>query len=83
MAEARERSAWGRTSALLALIANAHRDARKTRPFKPSDFDPFARRGSGGESATNDIPGLRALFQGRQISRDTSHEADRQMENQD
>jgi len=62
MAEARERSGWARTSALLALVANAHRDAKKTRPFKPSDFDPYARRG---ESAANDIPALRALFTGR------------------
>jgi len=59
MAEAHERSEWSRTSALLALIANAHRDAKKTRPFKPSDFDPYARRG---ESKANDIPALRALF---------------------
>ncbi len=66
MAEARERSEWSRTSAMLALIANAHRDAKRTRPFKPSDFDPYARRGSGGESATNDIPALRALFTGGQ-----------------
>ncbi|MCK6458228.1 MAG: hypothetical protein L6Q92_17075 [Phycisphaerae bacterium] len=29
---------------MLALIANAHRDPKKTRAFKPSDFDPFARR---------------------------------------
>ncbi len=62
MAEARERSDWARTSALLALIANAHRDAKKTRPFKPSDFDPYGRR----ESKANDIPALRALFTGRQ-----------------
>ncbi len=63
MAEARERSGWARMSALLALIANAHRDAKKTRPFKPSDFDPYARRG---ESKANDIPALRALFTRRQ-----------------
>jgi len=31
-------------SALLALLANCHRDPKKTRVFRPSDFDPFARR---------------------------------------
>lgn len=37
------RDEWVRTSSLLALIANAHRDPKKTRAFKPSDFDPFAK----------------------------------------
>jgi len=44
MAEAKQRSDWLRTSALMALVANAHRDAKKSRAFKPADFDPFAGR---------------------------------------
>lgn len=43
MAEGRLRDEWSRTSSLLAMIANAHRDPRKGRPFKPGDFDPFAK----------------------------------------
>lgn len=43
MAEARMRDEWARTSSVLALIANAHRDPKKTRAFKPGDFDPFAK----------------------------------------
>lgn len=44
MAESKQREAWGRTSALLAMIANvtralAGRKGGKT--FAPSDFDPF------------------------------------------
>ena len=62
MAEARQRSEWAPISTLMALIANAHRDARKTRAFKPSDFDPYARRE---RATTNDMAGLRAVFQGR------------------
>lgn len=27
----------------MALIANTQRDPKKTRAFRPSDFDPFAR----------------------------------------
>lgn len=61
MAEGREQSEWARASSLMALIANAHRDARKTRPFKPADFDPFARRD---RRATNDKAALRALLTG-------------------
>lgn len=35
--------AWQRTSALMALLANCHRDPKKTRAFRPGDFDPFAK----------------------------------------
>jgi hypothetical protein len=35
MAEARMRDEWSRMSALMALIANLHRDPKKTRAFKP------------------------------------------------
>ena len=42
MAEAKQRDEWARTSSLMALIANANRDAKKHRAFRPSDFDPFA-----------------------------------------
>lgn len=29
-------------ASLMALFANAHRDPKKGRPFRPADFDPFA-----------------------------------------
>ena len=44
MAEGQGRAAWGHTSALLALIRNAHRDPKTTRPSKPRDFDPYSQR---------------------------------------
>jgi len=34
---------WSRTASLMALIANTQRDPKKTRAFRPSDFDPFAK----------------------------------------
>jgi len=43
MAEGRVRDEWRRTSVLLALIANTNRDPKKTRAFRPADFDPFAK----------------------------------------
>jgi hypothetical protein len=43
MAEARMRDEWSRMSALMALLANLHRDPKKTRAFKPADFDPFVK----------------------------------------
>jgi len=43
MADARQRSDWQHTSALMCLLANLNRDPKKTGAFKPSDFDPFAK----------------------------------------
>ena len=43
MAEARTRDAWSRTASVMALLANCHRDPKRTRAFKPGDFDPFAK----------------------------------------
>jgi hypothetical protein len=43
MAEARTRDDWGRISSLMALLANCNRDPKKSRAFRPSDFDPFNR----------------------------------------
>jgi hypothetical protein len=40
MAEARSRSAWAHTASVLAMLANVNRDPKKTRMFKPADFDP-------------------------------------------
>ena len=42
MAEAKSRDNWTHTSAVLAMTANCHRDPKKTKAFKPADFDPYA-----------------------------------------
>ena len=42
MAEARSRDNWAHTSVVLALIANVNRDPKKTRAYKPSDFNPYS-----------------------------------------
>ena len=44
MAEARGRDNWQRTSAVLALLANIHRDPKRSGLFKPDDFNPYTRR---------------------------------------
>lgn len=61
MADARQRSEWSRTSALMALIANTQRDPKKARAFRPSDFDPFARARSTPTQKT-DIGVLKTVF---------------------
>lgn len=43
MAEARGRDNWAHTSAVLALVANVNRDPKKTRAYRPADFDPYAQ----------------------------------------
>jgi len=35
-------------SSLLALVANVNRDPKKTRAFRPADFNPYEARRSGG-----------------------------------
>lgn len=62
MMDARERSEWTRASALMALIANAHRDPRKGRAFKPSDFDPFANASAGKTAIRADVSVLKDVF---------------------
>ena len=63
MAEARWLEAWGHTSAVLALIANVNRDPKKTRPFKPSDFDPYSARDKRDEAIeVKDMAILRDAF---------------------
>jgi len=63
MAEARGREAWGHTSAILTLIANVNRDPKKTRPFKPSDFDPYSAKDKRGEAIElKDMAVLREAF---------------------
>ena len=63
MAEGAARSAWAHTSALLALIANVNRDAKKTRAYKPSDFDPYARKVFGEQvPPVRDIDILKKVF---------------------
>ena len=61
MAEARRREEWGRTSAVMALVANVNRDPKKTRAFKPGDFDPTARSAKAPEM-TGDLSILRRVF---------------------
>jgi hypothetical protein len=63
MAEGRGRQAWAHTSAILTLIANVNRDPKKTRPFKPSDFDPYSARDKHGEAIElKDMSLLRDAF---------------------
>jgi hypothetical protein len=44
MAEARSQSDWAHTSALLALVANVNRDPKKSKAYRPADFNPHARK---------------------------------------
>lgn len=68
MAEGRRKDAWSHTSALLALIANAHRDPKKSKPFEPDDFSPFAnRRRCEPKLVTKDLTVLKAVFVDRRI----------------
>jgi hypothetical protein len=43
MADAASRDRWQHTASLMALLANCHRDAKKSRAFRPKDFHPFEK----------------------------------------
>jgi hypothetical protein len=63
MAEGRGRQSWAHTSAILTLIANVNRDPKKTRPFKPSDFDPYSAKDKRDAAIeVNDMAVLRDAF---------------------
>ncbi len=66
MAEARGRDAWGRTATVLALLANIHRDPKKHRALRPSDFNPYeTKRRSGIPIKAKDIGLLKKVFVGK------------------
>lgn len=50
MADGRQKSDWSHTSSVLCILANINRDPKKSRAYKPQDFNPTikrARRGKG------------------------------------
>jgi hypothetical protein len=42
-ADAASRDRWNHTASLLALLANCHRDPKKSRASRPKDFHPHAK----------------------------------------
>ena len=63
MADAKQTEEWNHTSAILAMLANAHRDPKKTRPFKPADFHPGTNRSRRSRRVVNaDISILKSVF---------------------
>ena len=63
MTEARLETSWDHTSALLTLLANAHRDPKKRAPFRVEDFHPFRRRrGAGVRITAENIRLLKKVF---------------------
>ncbi len=74
MAEGLGRERWAHTSLVCALIANSNRDPKKHRPFKLSDFDPYARPGkwdqrSGLTASKQDLRFLREALERQQSRR--------------
>ena len=79
MAEARQRHDWSIASSVMALLASVHRDPKKRRAFKPSDFDPFARKADAGQPIPADVRVLKDVFIKKTAETDTeqggSHES--------
>lgn len=73
MSEGRSREAWLHTSAEIWVVAETKRNRKqRSRPFKPSDFNPYERRvtGDGGgrkRLTVGVLLALKGLFDGGQI----------------
>lgn len=65
MADAAGRERWGHTTAVMCLIANVNRDPKKGRPFRPSDFDPYAKADAKRPATAEDLMMLRTALEGR------------------
>jgi hypothetical protein len=44
MGEARSQMLWSHTSSILAMLANIHRDAKRSKIYHPSDFNPHGKK---------------------------------------
>jgi len=63
MSDARLRERWTHTASVLAMLANTHRNPKKSKPFKPGDFDPFERQpAQQSPIPTADLSVLKAVF---------------------
>jgi len=58
MADARRKDQWSHTAAVLALVANVHRNPKKrSKPYSPAEFHPFVER----KPVTIEQAGIRVL----------------------
>ena len=70
MVEANRKEAWQHTSAVLATLANIHRDPKKKpRPFTAADFQPLAAKRAPRNPTQADIRILKTVFVDRVSSR--------------
>lgn len=61
MADERLRQQWHHTASLMALMANLHRDPKKSKIFKSIDFHPYAHSKTL-ERQSADISVLKQVF---------------------
>lgn len=71
MAEARQRHDWSIAAAVMSVIANANRDPKRSRPFKPADFDPIHQPPRPSGPVTVDVSILKDLFIDRKVAKET------------
>jgi hypothetical protein len=62
MLDGKQRHDWSIASAVMALMANIHRDPKRSRRITPSDFDPFAKRSPAQRHAKVDVSVLKDVF---------------------
>jgi len=62
MLDGKQRHDWSIASSIMAVIANTNRHPKRSRPIKPSDFDPFAKQARSSAPVQVDVSVLRDVF---------------------
>jgi len=62
MLDGKQRHDWSIASSIMAVIANTNRDPKRSRPIKPSDFDPFAKQSRSSAPLKVDVSVLKDVF---------------------
>lgn len=62
MLNGRRRHDWSIAASLMSVIANTHRDPKRSRLLKPSDFDPFAKQSRTAAPVKVDVSVLKDVF---------------------
>jgi hypothetical protein len=67
MLDGRQRHDWSIAASVMAVLANLHRDPKRSCRLKPSDFDPFAKHPPTHRPVKADVSVLKDVFIDRKV----------------
>lgn len=63
MAQGRRMDQWSQTAAVLAMLANVNRNAKRSRVYVPADFNPYTKEIRRRGEVTTNLGPLRKFFE--------------------